>query len=466
MKKLLFILTLFSQCSYAQWYRIGYYNGTPTPNPTQQTQKWAGIDSVNKTGWIWDNVAKKWISANGIIMKGDKGDAGTQGATGQQGIQGVPGIQGVQGIQGIKGDKGDPGQNGTGTLPFLTPEQFGAKGCNCKIIASDLNRYSNVGATINDTYDWAAIQQANNTMDATGGGALYFNSGTNYTLSRDEQLPIHGGKYYYVGNDCKINLLSSTGTCFKTGSPIGGDLSVMITGFNFNLSVKQNGINLGRTYGSLVQFNSFTGGNVGIWFKWTMGSAITNNLFNGQDSISILIDNFSELCPGNCLGAYGSNVTTITSNRVYGSSNTKAGYWINASAQVVMTNNVSEGTSGLTDVYYDARNTAQYKQFTIRNHWFEHQTACSKANLFIRSYGGIVNIDGIFQIGGSGNWLEVENATSSNILIQNTSELSGKIKNTTNNTTFTFINNSPQIDFNLSEQWSQNKPTGARIKIY
>lgn len=98
------------------------------------------------------------------------GQMGLQGIQGVQGVPGNTGAQGIQGIQGIRGDKGDPGSGGDGSFNgIVSPEQFGACGCNKTLSQNGLTTqaqvdaaYPNCGMTPSDQLDRAAWQMTIN----------------------------------------------------------------------------------------------------------------------------------------------------------------------------------------------------------------------------------------------------------------------------------------------------------------
>lgn len=245
------------------------------------------------------------------------------------------------------------------------------------------------------------IQMAFDLLDSLGHGSVEFTGTKEYTISASIQLPVFkkGGRKSGVinGNGAIIRTKEELSIFKRIPSNQKDALDKYISArfiirdLQFEGGAK--GIDLGATYGSVLENSTFVGqSEAAIDLQFCLNAEINQCLVTNPKKNGIVV-RCGEDWGGNGINSQ-SNHTVISQCRIYASKGMECSFKILGSSGVVLRDIISEG-SGECDysVYFDRQSSTVVRLFTISNFHLEH--APKKAAVYL-NHTGIATIDGLF----------------------------------------------------------------------
>jgi len=317
--------------------------------------------------------------------------------------------------------------------------------------------YGAVGDGVTD--DTNAIQTALNAMSTTP--ALEFSAGKTYLISSSLQLTKSTNHKIYVinGNGCSIITNTDNVSIFQripadmteAGQIVSLAFHIKDITFQGNSSgTGQKGIELGATYGTVVDGCHFSSLNTGVDFMFCLMGKI-------RDCLATLCrdDAFVIRTGKNVFSTHNycaSNHTTIESTRVYNHTDAFSSFKVIACSGVSILNCIAEGSDPDYNIYYDYDGVTTSKSFFINNVHIEN--SADQALIKVIPGGGILEVKGVFTQITNNKVLDISSGLQTQIKIQDFPWLpSGCTFDAGNQSnTWTFINCGP--DFSDANKWS------------
>jgi hypothetical protein len=298
------------------------------------------------------------------------------------------------------------------------PSTFAALGISQATLDS---RYGAGFATTTDNYDTTAIRYALKMMGTLGYQSLIFEP-KNYWLTRTCELPVNNptitsitgrGMFVIDGNGATIQKTIDAQFDFFFRGPstqTEADALYIDNAFTIkNFNALNNGstilgsgkafLNLGATYGSIIENIFVKKFDVGIKLEFCMNAQVNNIFANSSYSYSVLVKNGS--WPGADTSHGQSNGTVVSNVRVFDTEDQIAGIAIIDADTCVVKNCIIEGRIGANPgtpqygILWDSIGATVTPNFRVQDCHIE--TPCTKGAIWLRPRGaGRYIVDNIY----------------------------------------------------------------------
>lgn len=298
------------------------------------------------------------------------------------------------------------------------PSTFAALGISQVTLDS---RYGAGFATTTDNYDTTAIRYALKMMGTLGYQSLIFEP-KNYWLTRTCELPVNNptitsitgrGMFVIDGNGATIQKTIDAQFDFFFRGPstqTEADALYIDNAFTIkNFNALNNGstilgsgkafLNLGATYGSIIENIFVKKFDVGIKLEFCMNAQVTNIFANSCYSYSVLVKNGS--WPGADTSHGQSNGTVVSNVRVFDTEDQIAGIAVIDADTCVVKNCIIEGRIGANPgtpqygILWDSIGATVTPNFRVQDCHIE--TVCTKGAVWLKPRGaGRYIVDNIY----------------------------------------------------------------------
>jgi hypothetical protein len=285
------------------------------------------------------------------------------------------------------------------------PSTFAALGISQTTLDS---RYGAGFATTTDNYDTTAIRYALKMMGTLGYQSLIFEP-KNYWLTRTCELPVNNptitsitgrGMFVIDGNGATIQKSIDAQFDFFFRAPATqteADALYIDNAFTIkNFNALNNGstilgsgkafLNLGATYGSIIENIFVKKFDVGIKLEFCMNAQVTNIFANSSYSYSVLVKNGS--WPGADTSHGQSNGTVVSNVRVFDTEDQIAGIAVIDADTCVVKNCIIEGRIGANPgtpqygILWDSIGATVTPNFRVQDCHIE--TPCTKGAIWLK----------------------------------------------------------------------------------
>lgn len=251
--------------------------------------------------------------------------------------------------------------------------------------------------------DTAAVQAAIDAIDVSTGGAIEFTANKKYKIT-SVNIPknfTNRAQLKIIGNGARL-IASGANTVIKRvptdqtealGTMI--DLSVFISNLTFQgdgTTAGQNGIDLGATYGSVIENCHFYNLDRAIDLKFCLLANVRNcRVSNCRTSgFRAMVGDWTDATSA----VAASNHTVFNQCRVYCANGMESGFYVGGSTGCVVDNCIVEGGNPTDNVKYDAQGSTNTVIFTVRNLHSENSPAGAVVRLIPN--GGRMVVDTIY----------------------------------------------------------------------
>jgi hypothetical protein len=251
--------------------------------------------------------------------------------------------------------------------------------------------------------DVSGAVQAAIDANATQGAYLWFPSGL-YRFDSGVTLPVNSTAKWVFESPQNTVIRTSNAITLLSRNPVDQtsalntikENTVIIRNLTFQGSQVsgQVGVNIGSTYGALVDDCHFFALDKGLIFRFGLKAVIRNCFFtlNVTESIVLRHGDWSGASTINSQ----SNACSILSCRVFNRTGATSSIAILASSDVSIRDSVIEGQSPVYGVYFDALFTTPVKNVLIDNCHLECVPAPTAAAFYFKGTGGLAVVRGLY----------------------------------------------------------------------